>query len=175
MRVFHSLQLMLPICLGGATSSLHATIYKLEDQVNRVTIYSNMPISPVPIRTEIPKLPPPNAAVRGQEAPLPQPVPQQPQPPPAASTGSSTPAGTEANTDSGTGAKPIGSALNDYPRISPVVQKTRDSERLAILRHELQMEETALADAVSRNAAAETIRRFKTNIDALKREIRSAR
>lgn len=172
MRAFHSPRFILLICLGAAASSLHATIYKLEDHVNRVTIYSNMPLRPVLIKTDTPKQAPTITTVRRQETPQPQPQPQ-PQPP-VASTGTSSAAGTGTDTGSGTGAKPIGSAINDYPRISPVVQKTRDSERLAILKHELQMEETALADAVSRNATEETIRRFKANIDALKREIRSA-
>lgn len=149
MKLYKFFRLMSIACMNAAALPLHAAIYKLDDHVNRVTIYSNMPISPVPAKKDEPKPPP------AKEADIP--LLQTPTPSP------------------GISARPAGSASTDYPRISPTVQKTRNGERLSILIHELQMEETALNDAVAKNAAADIIHRYKSNIEALKREIGNAK
>lgn len=157
MKLFYLFRLISFICMGAAALPLYAAIYKLDDHVNRVTIYSNMPIRPAPVKTDVSKpLPTTPTAPITPTTPTREPGAPVPQPPPASATVS---------------AKPTSSAMNDYPRISSAVQKTRDNERLAILNHELHLEETALADAVSRNVAGDIIRRYKANIEALKREI----
>ncbi len=59
----------------------------------------------------------------------------------------------------------------DFPKVSPVVQKERDTDRKKILEDELKAEQVALKEANDKKAAAEIIARHKVNILALEREI----
>jgi hypothetical protein len=58
-----------------------------------------------------------------------------------------------------------------FPRIDPATQQARDSERLEILKEELQSERMAMNDAIAKNAAGETVQRHEAVIAALQREI----
>lgn len=148
MKLHQFLRVIPLIFLSATTLPSHARVFKYEDQVNRVTIYSNMPAPPAPAETVLPKTGP-SAPARESEFTSPQ------------------------KRASGTNviATPSGPDSHDYPRISPTRQKARDSERRAILSHELQLEQAALAEARSRNAPDEIIYRYKANIEALKREL----
>jgi hypothetical protein len=160
---------------------VHATIYKAEDAVNRVTIYSNVPIRLAPAKAESPELMPPipRATLKPAQSPTPAPAPKSaPVPAPApAPAPTPTPTATKVAEmphpipKSKVGFKSSGSIASDYPRIAPAVQKARDSERLAILANELQSEQAGLAEALSRKAATGVIQRYTSNIEALKREI----
>jgi hypothetical protein len=59
----------------------------------------------------------------------------------------------------------------DFPKVSPVLQKERDTDRKKILEDELKAEQLALKEANEKKAAAEIIARHKINILALEREI----
>jgi hypothetical protein len=58
-----------------------------------------------------------------------------------------------------------------FPTISAGTQRERDSERLTIIEEELRAEQTALDEAVAKDAAADVIRRYEANIAALQREV----
>lgn len=158
-RRLHAIcRLALLLCCSACTSHAHSTIYKVEDEVRRVTIYSNKPIHLPVARSEPPELPP---SAQPASTPLrPAPIRQPEATPPQASA-----------FDLGSGPKTLAPALNESRRIPPAVQKVRDGERLSILHNELQLEQAALADALSRKAGSEIIHRYQSNIEALKREI----
>lgn len=217
MRSHRISRLLLLLCAAAPASPLNARIYKLEDEANRVTIYSNMPIRPSVAKPELPKtveMPKKSDSANLIELPRIDPpkskastpiqdihplttkpglpkaveVPKKPEPVETVEHSRidqpksklSTPIQDAvyppvpmSETGFSSQIKPTSSI--DYPRISPIVQRTRDSERLAILNNELQLEQTALAEAVSRNAPEEILRRYRTNIEALRREISNSK
>jgi hypothetical protein len=67
----------------------------------------------------------------------------------------------------------IPSSYRDFPRVSPEMQKARDSKRRRILRHELAWEQAALDQAVENKVAGDVLRRHRENIESLHREIRN--
>ncbi|RZI40344.1 hypothetical protein EGT07_23665 [Herbaspirillum sp. HC18] len=68
-------------------------------------------------------------------------------------------------------AAPSAGAPANFPRVAAATQKERDTDRRKILNDELQSEQVALADAIARKAADDTVQRHKANIAALQREI----
>jgi hypothetical protein len=136
----------------------HATIYKVEDEVGRVTIYSNKPIRLPIVRSEPTELP---TFAQPASTPLPPAPVRQPEAAPSQAPASVLPSIPQ----------PAVPTLNEFKRIPSSVQKVRDTERLSILLNELQLEQAALADALSRKAGSEMIHRHQSNIEALKREI----
>ncbi|WP_151633895.1 hypothetical protein [Noviherbaspirillum aerium] len=208
---------LLLLCAAVAAFPLNARIYKLEDEANRVTIYSNMPIRPsaakpeLPKPAEPPKKPEPANVIELPRSDLPKSkistpiqeirpltakpellksveLPKKPEPgntielpkiePPKSKL--STPIQDAVSppiplSETGVSTQISPTSSVDYPRISPIVQKTRDSERLSILNNELQSEQTALAEAEARNAPGEILRRYRKNIEALRREISNSR
>ncbi|WP_228535973.1 hypothetical protein [Noviherbaspirillum malthae] len=178
LRLFSHLVLL--ICTSTTSSPVHATIYKAEDAINRVTIYSNVPIRLAPGKAEAPELMPPipQATLKPAQSPTPAPIPKSAPASAPTPTPTPTPTATAKVAEvphlipkSKVGFKSSGSIASDYPRIAPAVQKARDSERLAILANELQLEQAGLAEALSRKAATGIIQRYTSNIEALKREI----
>lgn len=164
-RRLHAIcRLALLLCFATCTSQAHSTIYKLEDEVRRITIYSNKPIHLSVARSEPPERSPP-APPAPPAPPVSTPLPPAPIRQPEATPLQAPPS------VAGSGPKPPVAALNESRRIPPAVQKVRDSERLSILHNELQVEQAALADALSRKAGSEMIHRYQSNIEALKREI----
>jgi len=65
----------------------------------------------------------------------------------------------------------IPTTYKGFPRVSPEVQKERDSERRRILKQELAWEQAKLDDAIENKAASDVVQRYKGNIEALHREI----
>lgn len=61
----------------------------------------------------------------------------------------------------------------NFPKLSPEIQKERDSERKRILDDELKSEQAALKNASIQKTDPDTIARHKQNIVALEREIAS--
>lgn len=59
----------------------------------------------------------------------------------------------------------------NFPKLSPEIQKERDSERKKILDDELKAEQLALKNASIQKTDTDTIARHKQNIVALEREI----
>jgi hypothetical protein len=64
---------------------------------------------------------------------------------------------------------------SNFPRVTPVIQRERDSERRRILSEELLAERSALNDAVERQAPDVVIRRYRANVSALERELDNTR
>jgi hypothetical protein len=60
---------------------------------------------------------------------------------------------------------------SDFPKVSTVAQRSRDSERRSILREEMEAEQVALAAAIQKKAAADIIHRHEANIVALQHEL----
>jgi hypothetical protein len=58
-----------------------------------------------------------------------------------------------------------------FPTISAGTQRGRDSERLIIIEQELRAEQSALDEAVAKDAPLDVIRRCESNIAALQREV----
>jgi len=59
----------------------------------------------------------------------------------------------------------------NFPKLSPEVQKDRDSDRKKILEEELKTEQIALKNASEKKVDVDIIARHKVNVAALEREI----
>lgn len=67
------------------------------------------------------------------------------------------------------------SVPSGFPRVTPAMQTSRDSERRRILDDELQSEQAALTAALQGNAASDIVQRHRSNIAALERELHNTR
>lgn len=58
-----------------------------------------------------------------------------------------------------------------FPRVSSAAQREYDSDRRRILQEELELEKSALNDAIGKGASEDIVHRHQANVAALEREL----